>query len=74
MEDQMLNLRIQNSRLRIQNEELWNLVNKDFSIRDNGIWIHMARVREAIEVSEDLDDFREWFEDVQKHLDEAMRV
>ena len=74
MEDQMLNLRIQNARLRVQNEELWNLVNRDFSVRNNGIWIHMERVKEAIEVSEDLDDFREWFEDVQKHLDEAMRV
>ena len=74
MDDQVFNLKIQNARLRIQNEELWNLVNQDFSIRNNGIWIHIERVKEAIEVSKDLDEFREWFEDVQQHLDEAMRV
>ena len=74
MNEELMTLQIQNIRLRAQNEELQHLVGRDFSVRGNGPWIHLKRIQEELEFCKDLDEFREWLDDVAKHLDEAMRV
>ena len=62
-------LEIENIKLQAQNEILYQMMQKDYYVEGHIFWVNFHRVKEEAECCDNIEEFREWLNDLTKYFE-----